>query len=92
MAISTMFLLFGLMITLDMFITFKLYQSVQDDNAETIRELKSHLAGMRHEIASYRLSIDGKIEKALSANKHKRTRRKLKEEKPEECKKEEKKS
>ena len=92
MAISTMFLLFGLMITLDMFITFKLYQSVQDDNAETVRELKSHLAAMKHEIASYRLSIDGKIEKAMSISKPKRVRRKLKEEKSEECKNQTKKS
>jgi len=92
MAISTMFVLFGLMITLDMFITFKLYQSVQDDNADTIRELKSHIDAMKREIVSYRLSIDAKIEKASANNKSGRVRRKLKEEKTEECKKQTKKS
>lgn len=78
MAISTLCLFLGLVVLLDMYMTFKLYKSSEQDNLETKRYVKSSIEAIRHEVASYRLSIDGKIERAIP--KAKRVRRKLKDE------------
>jgi len=80
MAVSTLFLLLILMIVLDLVVTYKLYKTTQEDQAALDRELMSHVAAIKHEVASYRLSIDGKIEKAIAKSKSNRSRHKSKDE------------
>jgi len=96
MAATTIFLLLVLMVALDMLVTFKLYRTVQDECHDTMKHMKRAIDAMQREIATYRLCIDSKIEKATFNAHPKRRRRKLnvevKEEKKEECKNQEKKS
>ena len=88
MTIFSIFMLLIFMVALDMVVTFKLYRSVQDECDEKLKQVRASIDCLRREIATYRLSIDGKIEKAIAEAKPKprRKRRQLKDEKKEECK------